>query len=81
MHPVAILLGLQSSFTCVLSANDFFNPPGPGLNSYYDDNHVYSLGEKIPISWQTEFEAVDLALWQQSNSSRSVGAWIGSQYF
>lgn len=81
MHPVAILLGLQLLFRSVLSANVFFNPPASGQNSYHADNHVYSLGDNINIRWETDFEAMDLILWQQSNSSESHGAWVGSQYF
>lgn len=81
MHLVAIILNFHSLFGCVWSANAFFNPPGPdGRNGYYADNNVYSLGNKINIRWETNFEAVDLILWQQSDSSESIGAKIGSQY-
>lgn len=78
MHLVAILLVLQLPIACVWSENAFSNPPAPGDTGYYDDNNVYALGDLINIRWTTDFEAVNLILWQQSDSSDSVGASIGS---
>ncbi|KAF0320485.1 hypothetical protein GQ607_012241 [Colletotrichum asianum] len=44
----------------------FLRPPGPGAAGDYTHNPVYSLGQEVELSWQKEYDVIDLILTQSS---------------
>ncbi|KAK1985711.1 hypothetical protein LZ30DRAFT_778833 [Colletotrichum cereale] len=64
----APLLLLLLAARGTLAENRFRRPPGPGPTGDFRDNPVYALGSQLDLQWETDFESVDLLVWQESDT-------------
>lgn len=83
MRQVRFLILLLASVTCVVAGNDdnnhFINPP--------DNNGmkpVYTLGDKVVVSWKTTLDVFNVSIWQQNlagtgaSSQGNIYCWFHS---
>ncbi|OHW99299.1 hypothetical protein CSPAE12_02001 [Colletotrichum incanum] len=60
-----LLLAVRSA----RAENRFRRPPGPGPAGDFRDNPSYTLGSQLDLQWETDFESIDLLIWQEADYS------------
>ncbi|GKT66409.1 hypothetical protein ColTof4_03901 [Colletotrichum tofieldiae] len=70
MHLLGTLVTyLLLAARCARAENRFRRPPGPGPAGDFRDNPSYALGSQLDLQWETDFESIDLLIWQEADYS------------